>query len=196
MGAPAFAQSQRDIQTMVVDEALNSRVPPSLALAVARVESNFNARALSPAGARGVMQLMPKTARDVFGVRQEQLYNARLNIQLGIDFLEQLYMQYGRRWDLALSHYNGGTLEGGAGADAVPHSYTRKYVADVLRWQKFFADPLRWRPLASRTPPVRALVATSREQTVAAASREWFDIGRRRDLLRRGVDDFKGRSLE
>jgi hypothetical protein len=136
----ASAGRLTEIQRIVVEEALNSRVPPALALAVARVESNFEPRAVSPVGARGVMQIMPKTARDVFGVGERELWNARLNIQLGTNFLRQLYEQYGRRWELALSHYNGGTLVGGAGPHAVPHSYTRKYVADVLRWQRFYEN--------------------------------------------------------
>jgi soluble lytic murein transglycosylase-like protein len=61
---------------------MNSPVPPSLALAVAKIESDFNAHALSTAGARGVMQIMPATARSVFGVGKDELWNARLNVQL------------------------------------------------------------------------------------------------------------------
>jgi len=142
LAVPAHANTPAEVQRMVIEEATSRGVPPSLALAVARVESNFEAMALSPVGARGVMQLMPKTARDVFGVRENELWNARLNIKLGIDFLAQLYAQYGNRWDLALSHYNGGTLRGGSGAFAQPHDYTRKYVADVMRWQRTYAQGL------------------------------------------------------
>lgn len=134
----AGAATRAEVKRMVVEEAANSRVPAALALAVAKIESDFNDRALSSAGARGVMQIMPKTASGVFGVRKDELWDARLNIQLGLDYLEQLYMQYGKRWDLALSHYNGGTLKGGKGAKARPHSYTRKYVANVLRWEDRF----------------------------------------------------------
>ena len=123
---------------MIVAEARNGPVPAALALALAKVESNFEPQAESPVGAKGVMQLMPKTARDVFGVREQSLWNARLNIHLGLTYLGQLYEQYGHRWDLALSHYNGGTLPGGPGALAIPHDFTRKYVADVLRWQQIY----------------------------------------------------------
>ena len=77
------------------------------------------------------MQIMPSTGRNVFGVHEDELWNPRLNIQLGIDYLAQLYHQYGRRWDLALSHYNGGTLRG-YGRHAKAHSYTRKYVKSVF----------------------------------------------------------------
>ncbi|RED53535.1 lytic transglycosylase domain-containing protein [Aestuariispira insulae] len=131
--------SRETIQRMVVEEARkNGVVPPALALAVAKVESDFQAHVESHAGARGVMQIMPATARGEFGVAPKRLWNPRLNIQLGIAFLEKLYRQYGNRWDLALSHYNGGTLKGGKGARARAHGYTRKYVADVTRhWRRF-----------------------------------------------------------
>lgn len=140
LSASADAATRTEIKRIVIEEALNSRVPPALALAVAKIESDFQDNALSTAGARGVMQIMPKTARDEFGVGKDELWKARLNVQLGIDYLERLFDQYGGRWDLALSHYNGGTLKGGKGANAKPHGYTRKYVADVLKWRARYAD--------------------------------------------------------
>jgi hypothetical protein len=133
------AATRAEIKRMVVNEAMNSRVPPSLALAVAKVESDFQERALSTAGARGVMQIMPATAQSEFGVEVGELWNPQLNIRLGIDYLEQLYDQYGGKWNLALSHYNGGTLKG-KGANATPHGYTQKYVKSVLNWHRRYSD--------------------------------------------------------
>lgn len=133
------SNTRNQIKRIIVEEARNSIVPPALALALAKVESNFSAHALSSAGARGVMQIMPSTGRNVFGVHEDELWNPRLNIQLGIDYLAQLYHQYGRRWDLALSHYNGGTLRG-YGRHAKAHSYTRKYVKSVLNWRNRYND--------------------------------------------------------
>jgi hypothetical protein len=149
IAAPAQAETALEVQRIILEEAAHSVVPPALVLAVARVESNFEPRAESPTGAKGVMQLMPKTARDVFGVPEYKLWNARLNIQLGINYLAQLYAQYGERWDLALSHYNGGTLEGGSGPYAIPHDYTRKYVADVLHWRDVYAHDVFGAPVPS-----------------------------------------------
>lgn len=167
-GVVAFAAGRTDIKQMVIEEAQNSRVPPALALAVAKVESDFQENALSTAGARGVMQIMPKTARDEFGVDADELWQARLNIQLGIDYLERLYDQYGGRWDLALSHYNGGTLKGGKGADAKAHSYTRKYVADVLRWRSHFEDQARvWRIAKNIDNPEKWTPASIKARSVA-----------------------------
>lgn len=189
------AQMPTDVQRIILEEAANSRVPPSLALALARVESNFAPRALSPAGARGVMQLMPKTARDVFGVREDELWNPRLNIQLGLGYLEQLYDQYGGRWDLALSHYNGGTLAGGAGARAIPHDYTRKYVADVLHWQRVYSaavfeqPSIRWRHAPVR-PQVKDKPWRKPGRIDPLEFGEWADVEQRRLMERRNMDDF------
>lgn len=187
-----------DVQRMIVEEALQSRVPPALALAVARVESNFQPGAESPVGARGVMQIMPKTARGVFGVHESQLWDARLNIRLGINFLEQLYTQYGQRWDLALSHYNGGTLAGGSGAHAVPHDYTRKYVADVQRWQRYYETPAAFRSDAARARsevrPSRPAPNVRRFQRIDPLEfDEWAEVERRRLQRRRDMDDFARR---
>ena len=52
------APTRTEIKRLVVEEADATRIPPSLALAVAKVESDFQAEALSPKGARGVMQIM------------------------------------------------------------------------------------------------------------------------------------------
>ena len=130
----AAAASRDTVREIVAEEAAASpTVPTSLALAVARVESNFDDDALSSAGARGVMQIMPSTAREEFGLAPDRLWDPRTNARVGVAYLEQLYRQYGQKWELALSHYNGGTLNGRSG-DAKPHSYTRGYVRDVLAW--------------------------------------------------------------
>jgi soluble lytic murein transglycosylase-like protein len=192
----ALAETPLDVQRMVIEEAVKSRVPPALALAVARVESNFQSRAQSPVGARGVMQIMPKTARDVFGVHESQLWNARLNIRLGIGFLEQLYDQYGRRWELALSHYNGGTLAGGSRATARPHDYTRKYIADVQRWQRYYESPAAFRTDLAQ---VRAYARPGRpapkprRRIDPLEFDEWAEIEQRRLERRRELDDFARR---
>lgn len=137
LGASAEAATRADVKKLVIEEAELTKVPPSLALAIAKVESNFRDYALGTQGERGVMQIMPSTARGEFGVPVEQLWNGRLNINLGLKYLENLYEQYGGRWHLALSHYNGGTLKG-RGANAIPHSYTREYVTKVLGWKNTF----------------------------------------------------------
>lgn len=155
LAAAAEAARRVEIKRIVINEAAQSNVPVPLALAVAKVESDFNARALSSAGARGVMQIMPATGQQEFGLTADQLWNPRTNIRTGIRFLEQLHRQYGQRWDLALSHYNGGTLKG-RGARARAHSYTRKYVANVFRWRDVYSEQsLLWQPQGKKIVPLQ-----------------------------------------
>lgn len=124
--------ARTEIEHMLIREAQKSeRVRPELALAVAKVESNYNQHALSHKGAIGVMQIMPATGRGVFGVEPERLWDPETNVRLGVTFLDSLLKRYRGREDLALSHYNGGSRVG-----AWPHSrvipYTRGYVDKVL----------------------------------------------------------------
>ncbi len=158
--------SQNEIKRMVIQEALNSSLPPSLVLALAKVESDFRDGALSPKGARGVMQIMPATARGEYGIGADELWDARLNIQLGIDFLERLIDRYQGRWDLALSHYNGGSVAGALpNASVLP--VTKRYVEAVLRWERRFADQAAVWQLAE---------ADAGEGWKAARTHvEWFD---------------------
>ena len=138
--ASASQLSISAVKTIIVKEAQESKyVKPSLALAIAHVESGFRANAVSPAGAIGVMQIMPRTGRTLFGLSPGQLHDPRTNIRAGITFLDQLIEQYDGRIDLALSHYNGGSAVNRGGKKKVI-SYTRGYVIKVLdaakRYQK------------------------------------------------------------
>ncbi len=134
--AAAPHRGRAHIMSMVVREANDLGVAPSLALAVAHAESNFDPRALSHKGARGVLQIMPATARGEYGIAPEHLWDPRTNIRLGLHFLRRLQHRYGRT-DLALSHYNGGSVIGRPpNARVLPA--TRAYVARVERLQQMY----------------------------------------------------------
>ncbi len=124
------------VMSLVVREANDLGVSPSLALALAHAESNFNPRALSHKGARGVMQIMPATARGEYGIAPERLWDPRTNVRLGLHFLKRLQYRYGRT-DLVLSHYNGGSVVGRP-PNARPLPATRPYVAKVQRLQAMY----------------------------------------------------------
>lgn len=127
-GAPLQAQTKDEIGRMIIAEAKKiGGVPVALALAVAQAESDFDPKAESPVGARGVMQIMPATAELEFSTPAESLWDAGTNIRLGLAYLKQLHGHYGGRWDLALSHYNGGTIENGN-----VHDYTKTYIRKVM----------------------------------------------------------------
>jgi hypothetical protein len=133
-----YTPSQSKIKSIIEAEAIRQGVPVSLAMAVARVESNFNARAISHAGARGVMQIMPRTAEQDLGVSRYALYDAETNVEAGIRFLKHLIKVYDGRVDIALSHYNGGSAVRQYGELRVIPA-TRKYVRDVMRWADHYA---------------------------------------------------------
>lgn len=138
--ASAAADPKPVVKSMIIQEAAKSAyVSPSLALAVAYVESRFQSDALSSKGAIGVMQIMPRTGQTVFGLTSQQLYDSRTNIRAGIMFLEQLIKKYDGRIDLALSHYNGGSAVSKNGKwQIIP--YTRNYVLKVLAAATAYAD--------------------------------------------------------
>ena len=89
-------------------------------------ESHFNTYALSPKGARGLMQLMPGTGAR-FGVRRP--FDPAQNIAGGTRFLKQLLQRFNGRVDLVLASYNAG--EGAVakfGGRVPPYRETRNYV--------------------------------------------------------------------
>ena len=127
---PPGAMTRDAIKRMVAHEARNMGVSVPLALAVAHAESSFNARAQSHKGARGVMQIMPATARGEYGIPADQLWDPRINIRLGLHFLGRLIDRYNGRTDLALSYYNGGSAVGRPGSARIIPA-TRSYVRKV-----------------------------------------------------------------
>jgi len=123
---------RKQVMALVVREAIDLGVPISLALAVAHAESNFDPRAESVKGARGVMQIMPATARGEYAIDADRLWEPRVNVRLGLHFLRRLIDRYGGRVDWALSYYNGGSAVGPPSrARIIPA--TRPYIRKVNR---------------------------------------------------------------
>ncbi|MGK0304962.1 MAG: hypothetical protein ACI8UG_000706 [Gammaproteobacteria bacterium] len=136
--AATYYYDTQDIQQRVIAEAKRQNMPPSLALAIAKVESNFDHQALSHAGAKGVMQIMPRTAEQVFGVSRSRLFEPDVNIQLGVKFIKKLLKRYDDRLDIALSHYNGGSGVKNRHGELSVMPSTRDYVDKVLAAQQDF----------------------------------------------------------
>ena len=134
-GAPAIRTTKpmsaaaARYDSMVVAHATRQGLRPELVRAVIQVESGFNARATSPKGAMGLMQLMPQTARDL-GVRDA--YDPDENIRGGTKYLRQLLDKYNGNQELALAAYNAGP---GAvdkyGEKVPPYRETKDYVRKV-----------------------------------------------------------------
>ena len=99
-----FAQQHGEVPLKVYEAAKRHNVNPSLAMAMARAESNNNPQAVSPAGAVGVMQLMPATAKEL-GVNP---FDADQNIDGGVRYIKSLLERSGNDIDKALEYYNFG----------------------------------------------------------------------------------------
>ena len=116
-------------EPLIQEHATRRALRPELVRAVIQVESGFNARALSPKGAMGLMQLMPATARSL-GVNNP--WDPAQNIRGGTDYLRQLLDEYDGNEELALAAYNAGS---GAvakyGRQIPPYRETRDYVRKV-----------------------------------------------------------------
>jgi soluble lytic murein transglycosylase-like protein len=102
-------------------------VNADLIRAVIRTESNFNPQAVSPAGARGLMQLMPATAR---GLGVSDSFNPEQNVMAGTRFLRDLLQRYDGNLDSALAAYNWGSGNMDRRPEQMPRE-TRDYLVRV-----------------------------------------------------------------
>lgn len=104
-----------------------------LVKAVVRTESCFDRRAISRAGAEGLMQLMPKTAQ---GLGVLDSFNARLNIEAGTRYLSQLKKQFNNNMTLALAAYNAGPHNVKKYGGIPPFKETQNYVKRIAKFHK------------------------------------------------------------
>jgi soluble lytic murein transglycosylase len=158
--APADSRALRAIfpwpnRAAVEAEAAEFNVDPLLFVAIVRQESTFDAEALSPAGARGLAQLLPGTAAltarglDVT-FYPEWITVPDLNLHLGAAHLDNLLRRFDGRLDAAVAAYNAGASpvkrwlarEGAADPDhfleLIPYPETRGYVRSVLRNRELY----------------------------------------------------------
>jgi soluble lytic murein transglycosylase-like protein len=117
----------RDMIDRIADE---HGVESQLVHSVIRAESNYNANAVSPKGARGIMQLIPATARR-FGVTNT--FDARDNIQGGVRYLRFLLDYYQGDYPKAIAAYNAGEAAVDKYKGIPPYVETQSYVYRVAR---------------------------------------------------------------
>lgn len=135
-GAPAQAPPAEKFNAasgidQVVDQiAAQHALPADLVHSMIKVESNYNPYAVSPKGARGLMQLVPSTARR-FGV--SNAFNARDNIDGGARYLRYLLDLYGGNFPLALAAYNAGEGSVARYGGVPPFHETQNYLIQLWR---------------------------------------------------------------
>ena len=122
-----------DLEPLIQKYGDEFDVDPALVRAVIRAESAFEARAVSPKGAGGLMQLMPRTAES-YGVYD--LHSAEENIRGGVEHLRWLLDRYDENVKLALAAYNAGAKPVDRHRGIPPFAETREYVKRVLRYHR------------------------------------------------------------
>lgn len=120
-------EQSRWLESIISKASARYGVDGGLITAVIKTESNFNPKAVSPAGARGLMQLMPATAR---GLGVDDPFDPEQNVMAGTRFLRTLLDRYDGDLDSALAAYNWGPGNVDRSPERLPRE-TRNYLARV-----------------------------------------------------------------
>lgn len=125
------------ISDIIEDVAARHRVDPRLLHAVIAVESGYRSSSISPVGARGLMQVMPATARSL-GVAPAGLFDTATNIDAGARLLRRLNGRYAGDLSLVLAAYNAGEGAVDRHAGAIPpYRETINYVDRVMKHYQY-----------------------------------------------------------
>ena len=163
----------------VESPSVRRSLPPAAVYAVIRQESAFMSDARSSAGALGLMQIMPRTGREIARAMGRRLRNRnellvpRLNVEMGTHYLRSLLREVDGHIVLATASYNAGPhrvrrwlpaqgeVEAAVWIDSIPFTETRRYVRRVLAYHAIYEHRLGQRPtrLSERMPPVPSRAA-------------------------------------
>ena len=136
--APPVAVAKSDIELLVERWAPEYSVDPNLVMALIAVESKFDANAVSPKNAQGLMQLIPATAVR-FGVKNA--YNALENLKGGLAYLQWLMAYFKGDVALVLAAYNAGEEAVERYRGIPPYRETRNYVKQITSVYKKASHP-------------------------------------------------------
>jgi len=182
-----FPLAHRDL---VLNHAQRQQINPAWAFAIIRQESAFTKDARSHAGALGLMQLLPRTARQVaralrLRFRSHDLLNASTNVQLGINYLRHVSDAFKGNNVLATAAYNAGghrvrewlpkngSIPADVWVEAVPFDETRDYLKRVLSYTVIYEQRLGQRPV----PLLERMLPISGKITVLSSGDEADNSG-------------------
>ncbi|WED27164.1 murein transglycosylase [Vibrio sp. DW001] len=137
-------------------------IDPITLMSIARQESAMDVEARSPVGARGIMQIMPKTAKYTakkYKLKYKgtsELYDVGKNIEIGSHYLNGLLEQYDNNRIFAFAAYNAGPhrvkvwrkrsdqkLDAFAFIEAIPYKETRGYVQNILMFETYYRNLMK-----------------------------------------------------
>jgi Transglycosylase SLT domain len=148
---PVSAAVRAQFAPLIAKVAREHKLEPSLLHAIVTVESGYDAQAKSPAGAIGLMQLMPDTASR-FGVKD--IWDPLENLQGGARYLRYLLALFKNDMDLVLAAYNAGEGAVMQAGNKIPnYAETRAYVPSVLMQYEHHKGPNTGGAAAAGTTP-------------------------------------------
>jgi soluble lytic murein transglycosylase-like protein len=120
----------------IIDEvACRHEIDPALVKAIIMAESSYNPRAISKKGAKGLMQLMPLTAK-YYGV--EDAFDPKNNIRAGVAYFRTLLNQFNGDERLALAAYNAGSKRVRQYKGVPPFETTQRYIEKVFAYYETY----------------------------------------------------------
>jgi soluble lytic murein transglycosylase-like protein len=128
---PRQKNAEKRYHHFVLEAAARYQVEPEIIKAIIMAESGFNPNAVSKVGARGLMQLMPRTAK-FLGVKDS--FKPGHNIDAGVRYFRQLLDQFDGEIKLALAAYNAGSCNVKKYGGVPPFKATRIYIKKVLKY--------------------------------------------------------------
>ena len=159
------------------ENSQQQKLNPAIVFGLVRRESAFNEKAYSPAGARGLMQIMPNTGRQIAKNLNERwrgnnsLYDPVINLKYGSYYYQKLLNRFDGNYAIALAAYNAGpdrvkrwlpeneTIPADIWIETIPYKETREYVTNVLAYaliyqQRVQSVTLSMNDLAQDVPPL------------------------------------------
>jgi len=130
-------RNPREFEPLIAQSAAEYGVDTALVKAVIHAESSYNPQAVSSKGARGLMQLMPKTAQEL---KVNDSFNPGENIRGGVRYLRFLLDTFKGDVTLAVAAYNAGLNRVAQYGGVPPYEETRNYVSRVLSLQRSYRE--------------------------------------------------------
>jgi soluble lytic murein transglycosylase-like protein len=156
----ALGVPQSPYGKIIYDIAIRHSINPHLVAALIHVESAFNARAVSPMGAYGLMQLLPETARRFGLTRKKDLFNPKKNLEAGVRYLKWLTDRFNGDGQKILAAYNAGEGAVDKFGGVPPYQETQSYVQKIfgLLGVTFTPAPVP-QPIAAAPDPKETIAA-------------------------------------